>query len=948
MRQCMGCMEVYQDNLSTCPYCGYRVGTMPENTLHMEPGSILNNRYVVGKVIGYGGFGVTYLAWDSLLEQKVAIKEFLPSEFATRMLGRLEITIFSGDKETQFLEGLYKFVDEAKKIAKFNNVPGIVKIYDCIEENNTAYIIMEYLEGETLATKLEREKKMSADEAITLLLPVMESLNYVNGEGVIHRDIAPDNIFITKKHGPKLIDFGAARYATTSLSRSLTIIIKPGYSPEEQYRSMADQGSWTDVYSIGATLYRMITGEVPCDSMERRASMEQYGVDLLKPLSKYTNRISKNQETAILNAMNTRIEDRTPNMAVLIDELNSVTDVKRVEMNVDKASRLSRILDVPVWVKIACLIAVLGLVVFVGFIGIKSSSKELFIEKGMTRVPNLLNLSFDDAIKELKKNNLSYKVIGYIYSASMPADYVIFQEKSVGDVVKENYKIPIKISKEKPIRDMSYVIAMNVNKAKKLLERDGYTVSEEEIVYSKNIAKDCIVTQEADTEGENKAVKITVSQGAENGFINGKTDVPNFQGEQFTKVLQMALDSNLMIEVVKRAPDTEHQAGEVLSQSVRGGVNVKNGTVVQIEVSDGTDEITLEGITEFKIEEAKQMLEEQGLVVEDIYEINPNYDRGIVFEQSPEPGTKLKTGDTVTLKVSVGESEEFEMINIYGLTQADAIQELKKCGLQYKVKKGYTGEVDENCVYMQSIGEGEIVKVGDTIEITVSSTDLAVTVPDIIGKQIEEGKSILANAKLEFGDSGVFNENVPKGQIMSVLPKVGTRVSAGDTIDVIYSKGVGIQVQDVNNKNYIDAKNILASQGFNVKYDYKFDDAYYGRVIGQSIAGGESAGSGDSIVLTVSLGRPSIEFEKHRIDMSVGQEIDNIIVKCAPVDGSFQVNVSPEYKVKLLGYGNEITNNKEIYKIRLKANQQGKAKLVVSLPLINGEIYSQSCTIHIN
>ena len=176
MKQCMGCMEIYQDNLTKCPVCGYEEGTMPENTLHMEPGSILNNRYVIGKVLGYGGFGVTYIAWDTLLEQKVAIKEFLPSEYATRMLGRMEVTIFSGDKRKQFMEGLVKFIAEAKKIAKFNNVPGIVKIFDCIEENNTAYIIMEYLEGETLAAKLEKEKKMKPDVAINLLLPVMEAL----------------------------------------------------------------------------------------------------------------------------------------------------------------------------------------------------------------------------------------------------------------------------------------------------------------------------------------------------------------------------------------------------------------------------------------------------------------------------------------------------------------------------------------------------------------------------------------------------------------------------------------------------------------------------------------------------------------------------------------------------------------------------------------------------
>ena len=311
MRRCFGCFENIRDDLEVCPFCGFIAGTSPEEAIHMEPGTILAERYIIGKVIGYGGFGVTYIGWDAKLEQRVAIKEYLPSEFSTRIPGQSRVSIFNGAKNEQFVSGLNKFVDEAKRLSKFQKEDGIVRIFDCLAENDTAYIVMKYLEGETLAERLKRERTIPEQEAINILMPVMKSLEEVHKEGIIHRDIAPDNIFITNDGKVKLIDFGASRFATTSHSRSLTVIVKPGYSAEEQYRSRSDQGTYTDVYSIAATLYKMITGETPPDALERRAKIENAKKDIITEPHKLTKNISLVTENAILNALNIRIEDRT-------------------------------------------------------------------------------------------------------------------------------------------------------------------------------------------------------------------------------------------------------------------------------------------------------------------------------------------------------------------------------------------------------------------------------------------------------------------------------------------------------------------------------------------------------------------------------------------------------------------------------------------------------------
>ena len=399
--RCLGCMETYPKEYEICPECGYVEGTEVENALHIYPGTVLNEKYIVGKVLGYGGFGVTYLAWDTVLEIKVAIKEYLPSEFSTRSAGQTRITVFTGDKSKQFSDGKEKFIEEAKRLAVFRNEAGIVKIYDTFEENETAYIVMEYLEGETLAERLEREGKIEVNEAIEMLMPIMESLSKVHEEGIIHRDIAPDNIFLTKKGEVKLIDFGASRYATTSRSRSLTVIIKPGYSAEEQYRSRGDQGAHTDIYSLGAVLYKMVTGETPPDAMERRAQYEKNKKDMLVPISKYIKEISKNQETAIYNAMNVRIEDRTSDMITFAGELLSEEEVKRRKSGIRKIDPLTW----PLWAKIGLpvgtvIVTILIVLLAAGVIGPKSTlQKDYVIPDGQTLVPDVIGKSEEKAEK---------------------------------------------------------------------------------------------------------------------------------------------------------------------------------------------------------------------------------------------------------------------------------------------------------------------------------------------------------------------------------------------------------------------------------------------------------------------------------------------------------------------------------------------------------------------
>lgn len=332
MIRCMGCMEEFDEALDTCPHCGYKRGTPPKEAYHLPPETILSGRYIIGRVLGFGGFGVTYIGWDCVLEHKVAVKEYLPSDFSTRVPGETEVSVFDGEMGEQFEAGLHSFIDEAHRLAQFNHEDGIVHIYDAFAENSTAYIVMEYLDGETLGDLLKREGKIPYGQAIQYMLPVLRALQSVHDIGIIHRDIAPDNIFLTKNGKVKLIDFGASRYATTLHSKSLSVILKPGYAPEEQYRSRGVQGPYSDIYACCATLYRAITGIVPEEALERKAN------DTLKPPSKLGVDLPKPIETAILNGLNVRSENRIQSAKELADALSGeieVMPIKEVQIKED-------------------------------------------------------------------------------------------------------------------------------------------------------------------------------------------------------------------------------------------------------------------------------------------------------------------------------------------------------------------------------------------------------------------------------------------------------------------------------------------------------------------------------------------------------------------------------------------------------------------------------------
>lgn len=279
---------------------------------HLKPGTILNKKYLVGNVLGEGGFGITYVGLDTTLDIKVAIKEYYPNGYVNRNNENShEITVTTDQQKDFFNKGKERFLVEARSIAKFSREKGVVDVRDYFEENGTAYIIMEFLDGQTLGEYAKQNGNMSAKELFELMLPVMKSLRKMHSEGVIHRDISPDNIMFLKDGGLMLMDFGSARYYNNE-EKMLSVVLKLGYAPEEQYRKNGVQGPWTDVYGMCATMYRCITGKVPEDALDRLHT------DNLKKPSELKIEIPKTFEAILMYGLAVHKENRCKDMDELI------------------------------------------------------------------------------------------------------------------------------------------------------------------------------------------------------------------------------------------------------------------------------------------------------------------------------------------------------------------------------------------------------------------------------------------------------------------------------------------------------------------------------------------------------------------------------------------------------------------------------------------------------
>ncbi len=807
-RLCMGCMREYDDRFTVCPHCGYVFNTPAGQSYHMMPGTILNNRYIAGKVLGFGGFGVTYIGWDYVMNRRVAIKEYLPSEFATRMPTQTQVTVYSGDKEQQFQEGLEKTMDEAKRLAKFENIPGIVQIYDCFKENGTSYIIMEYLEGISLKEYLEQHGTMEVEQALPVILQIADSMDVVHMKGILHRDIAPDNIYVLNPENPdalkvKLLDFGAARYASNKQSKSLSVIIKPGYAPVEQYRSRGDQGPWTDVYALAATFYKMLTGITPDDAMERNTK------DELKKPSKLGCVISRTMETALMNALNIRIEDRTASMMEFINELTGdEVEANRVTKERNDLGKVPKLVAAALGAALAAA-AVVAVLIGAGIVKPDLKSEESHLVADQVRVPNVVNKEVSEAERTLKQTDLEMIRDRAIYSDEVPENTICYQAVKDNTTVARYSPLVVWVSKGAQMGMIPFVTGMPREEAEKMLMKEGfqnYRIQESQEPGPYNTVLG--ISQEQGVQAPlSREIVLTVCVNRESleSQEPEQIELLDVSGMREEAAQQMLI--GLGLRVIAAEEFSEEPEGVVLRQNPLAGEQVSENAYVTIYISKGPQTIYMEYVRDITEYEARAKITELGLQVGRIdLSYSDTVPEGNVISQSIAANEEVKKGDVVDLVISRGkdpaqanpERDEAAIAEEIQKQKAAAAEEARRqaeaAAAEEAKRQAEAAAAEEAKRQAEAAAEEARRQAENSSKVVVASgkrtVAKGVVVPDVHGMSENSARAAIEAANLKVGTvSEEYSDTVPAGAVMEQSEEPGDEVSKGKKIKIVISLG---------------------------------------------------------------------------------------------------------------------------------------------------------------
>jgi len=656
--RCYKCMEEIS-NSHICPYCGYDISTESENKQYLTPGTKLGGIYTVGTVIGAGGFGVTYIGWDESLNRKVAIKEYFPSSLSTRIPGQTAISAFSGEKQQIFNHGKERFVEEARLLMRFTGEEGIVSVYNVLEANGTVYMVMEYVEGITLKQNIEQFGTIPEKQLLGFIVPMLLSLKYVHNAGFTHRDISPDNIMCQPDGNVKLLDFGAARYSVMEESKSLSVIVKQGFTPIEQYQSHGKQGPWTDLYAIGATMYKALTGITPDEALERMAK------ETLKKPSQCGAEVSENTENAIMAALNIRAEHRPQD----VDEFLAIlTGEKQGGLVGGKHPKKGIIIAVA-----SALAVALGSGVILW--SLLAPTPVPPTPLGIN-VPDAINKTDSEAEFLFTENQLHMVVTGgKLYDAEMieqgyiAENLVVEQEPTGGTTVDPESIVGVVLSKGKEKEYVPSVTDKLIENALHDFDKygfgDDFEIELEEEYSDTNMAGTVIsqsLPEDTAVDFDGK-ITLTISLGRKNPFDSVTTvTVDNYIGKDFDTLKQELLKDNIYLVKSSSIYSAEYPYGAIISQSPEEGSEIKSGGAVYVITSLGHEMARVPDVRYLTLDAAKKALMESGLSWKIKFVVNPDVSYGLVAEQKTDPGIKTPFGTEIELLVSA-ETENNETKN---------------------------------------------------------------------------------------------------------------------------------------------------------------------------------------------------------------------------------------------------------------------------------------------
>lgn len=625
--RCMYCMEEYDEDLDViCPYCGNDVVDVENDSNCLPAGTVLKKRYVLGRALGDGGFGITYIGYDKALKRKVAVKEFFPNECVTRQKGEKTVTPLSGERAVRYENGLKSFTEEAQRLANLGSVEGVVNVFDVFADNGTAYIVMEYLSGDTVAQIVERSHQLGFGKTMNIIVPVLRSLIKIHKAGVIHRDVSPQNIIRTKEGKIVLIDFGAARQNSLSMSKSVSIVLKQGYAPIEQYDNKLKQDTWTDVYAVAATMYYMLTGITPEYANSRLLE------DTLLPISEIREGLPLELDEILEKALAVRPEQRTQTAQELLDQIMTLKDFKRdttkkktvkqekpVGKNVQKQQWKSYVGSTPYEVSP------------ISPSRIDYEPKVITIDRSTQTTQKPSHTPKTERLEEPKKS-FSPAIVALIIVAVLVLGTLI----TVGYLDKRDNM------------DVPNFVGQNINE---ILSNTEYSFNFDVVyVYDPADPLDSVVEQSPAPTSRHvrrdSNVRLTVNS------LDTEVTIPVItkmsESVALNTLSSMYLDGEVVIQ-----HDDNFAEGTVIRTEPANGTKVKVHSKVIVYIAENS--IQVPNVVGKTYDDASAALKEAGLKVGEItYDYSEEYDTGYVISQGADSTIKVEKGTSISLVISQG------------------------------------------------------------------------------------------------------------------------------------------------------------------------------------------------------------------------------------------------------------------------------------------------------
>lgn len=702
--RCWACMEPLEEGQKICPKCQYQNELYYANPRCLKPGTLLNNRFYVGIVLGEGGFGVTYIGWDTILDMTVAIKEYFPANVASRDCTASltnDINIFGGRSEQEYKLGLERYIREARTLSKFHDLHGIVDIRDFFHENNTAYLVMEYLKGPTLEEHIKQYGRMKPEYVFQIMKLVMRSLEKIHQAGMVHRDISPDNIMLSDGC-IKLIDFGAARLANNDNNKSLTVVLKRGFAPEEQYRSNGKQGPWTDVYAICATIYYMLTGKKPPESIERTYE------DTLQSFDELEIPVDKEKSDALMKGLAPIYQNRYQSIRDLCNDLYSDSEIPPSQQ-FRKDQELLEIVE-----------------------------QEELEEESKKEVQKAIEDSI--RIREEKKNEKEIpELMEYDQSESIAIWKNTKEPDNFASAKEEQVKPPVDIKPEEPPKPEADVKPEKLPKPEADVEpvqlpKPEADVKPEEPPKSEadskpaESSKHVAVSKDIDSLKPVNPKKETDSR--KSGYSGAKENDRSPRKIVITiaailGVIIIVVAGRMIYKGMSPSKPVQNETKKESSVDPSTSADALSETDNTVQTTEPVEEITMVDVKKKTLQAAKaaiNSLEDQELQVTASQEFSDKIKKGCVIRQSISAGEKFQKGTKSEIKLVISKGSKPVVVpSVLNIDKEKAIKKLHRKGLKYKILSyQYSNSYKKGAVMQQKIAAGKTVKKGKMVGLVIS------------------------------------------------------------------------------------------------------------------------------------------------------------------------------------------------------------------------------------